>query len=95
MRYSPEALEQIDGLYADRALEQLADRVDDLLDELEANPGAAHLRRHQLRQPRASQGTPFWFFNVAGSGQHWRIIWNLDADNEPHIYYVGPEWKDA
>lgn len=95
MRYSVKALEQIEGLFADDALETLADRVGELLDELEASPGAAHLRRHQLRRPRAGQGTPFWFVNVAGSGEHWRIVWNLDDDNEVRIYYVGSELRDA
>lgn len=91
-RYGDEARAALQRLYDDPQLDTLADRIDERLDELDEDPGAQHLRRHQLRRPQPGQGSPYWYFEVHGSGQTWRVIWNSDADGEAHVYYVGPEW---
>ena len=64
----------------------LADRIDDWLDRIEANPSDAGVRRRLIRPGSV------WVIAVADTvgGEDYLILWDLD-ETTPVIRYIGPD----
>lgn len=64
----------------------LAERIDDCLDQIEANPADATVRRRLIRSGRV------WAITIADpvGEQDYLILWDLD-DQVPVIRYLGPD----
>lgn len=65
----------------------LLDKIDDVLDALERDPGEAWLRMHRWLDP------PLWGVTVRARGDDWLILWHLsDEDSERVIVdYIGSD----
>jgi hypothetical protein len=82
--FADEAWDAIQALLDDPGRQDLADRLDAMLDILEADPGDARVRRHRMQFPR------LWWFAVTGDGETWTVLWEPDDDGQPYIHYAGP-----
>ncbi|MBU1225797.1 MAG: hypothetical protein KJ698_01115 [Actinobacteria bacterium] len=84
---SPEiALPQYEGLREDPGRRKALERVDEILDALEEDPGRAWLRAHRFRSP------PLWCVTFDASGEAWAILWSMDDDEDDRVLvdYIGP-----
>ncbi|MCL2091450.1 MAG: hypothetical protein FWH11_09580 [Micrococcales bacterium] len=75
----PVASDFLDDLH--RLHSSAADRVEDALDALEADPGAAEHRRHRLVLP--GDGRTVWGFVASGH----MILWR-ETDQAPHVLHI-------
>lgn len=83
---SPEiALPQYEHLRKDPRRRKVLDRVDEILDALEENPGQAWLRAHRFQDP------PLWCVTFDAAGEAWAILWSLGEDDEDRVLvdYIG------
>lgn len=80
--FFPIADGQLAALEVDSARRQLYDRVNDVLDRLEADPGDASVRRLRYQSP------PIWGVPVYGSGEEWIILWS-ESETGPMVHYIG------
>jgi hypothetical protein len=83
---SPEiALPQYQRLREDARRRRMLDRVDEILDALEEDPGQAWLRAHRFQNP------PLWCVTFDASGEAWAILWSLDQEDEGRVLvdYIG------
>lgn len=81
---SPEiALLQYDRLREDPRRHKVLDRVDEILDALEENPGQAWLHAHRFQDP------PLWCVMLDASGEAWVILWSVDDDDRVLVEYFG------
>lgn len=65
----PEADEALQALLDDPLRVELARRVSTTLDQLEADPGAAAMRRHRF------QTVGLWCVFVTGDDETWALLW--------------------
>jgi hypothetical protein len=83
MEFDPAAYDAKTAL--DAVNPRMADRVDEWLDQLEADHTQAIVRRHRLHQPA------LWMILVkASDGDDYAILWDLDDDTVA-IRYIGPD----
>lgn len=82
-QFEPAAADEIGRVYADPTQEQLADRLEALLDLLDSDPGHPLLRRKRMQAPK------LWVIPVSGSGRDLVILWDLTDDGRPTVHYVG------
>ena len=80
--FFPIADGQLAALEADSARRQLYERVNDVLDLLEADPGDASVRRLRYQSP------PIWGIPVYGSSEEWIILWS-ESETRPLVHYIG------
>ena len=80
----PEPHDELARLYD--AQPALADRIDDWLDRIEANPTDAGVRRRLIRPGS------LWAITVVDPAgeQDYLILWDLDGET-PIIRYLGPD----
>jgi hypothetical protein len=84
----PEAEAALLGLYRDPQQKVLAERIEKALDELEADPTAANVRRHRFKSwpPPAM----LWCFFVKDHDGEWAILWSgPDAAGDVDVRYIG------
>jgi hypothetical protein len=67
----------------------LLDRIDDVLDQLDADPFHPSVRRRSF-------DSPVWgrrlFVGIAhGRDEDWLILWAPADDGHPKVWYVGPD----
>ena len=82
-RFSPPAAAAIQAVFDDPAQQQLADRIEELLDLLDKDPGDRRLRRLRMHTPK------LWAVPVHGSGRDLLLLWDLDEQGEPFVRYAG------
>lgn len=80
--FFPVADRQLTALQSDSTRRELYDRVNDLLDVLEADPGGASVRRLRYQRPA------IWGIPVHGSGEEWLILWS-ESETASLIHYIG------
>ena len=78
LKITPEADAALNALY-ERGQEHLLNRLEDALDRLAQDPGAADVRRRRI------QPAGVWAITVAD----WVILWKQDGDTTV-VQYVGP-----
>jgi hypothetical protein len=83
-RYEEEAWRALQALFDDERRSVLADRVNEILDLLDA--GGADRRARAGR----TQSPPYWMVSVHGSGEDWLILWEFNAEGEVNVAYAGP-----
>ena len=84
--FDPEADAALEALDADPSRSVMSQRIKDVLDLLESDPGDARLRRVRFHRPA------LWCVTVFAAEEEWAILW------EPHptaadvvlVQYVGP-----
>ncbi len=80
--FDPEPDDALDLLHA--TAPRVAERVERLLDLIEADPGAAAVRRRQIRPAQ------LWLLTVPVDAQDdVAILWDLDGQ-DPVVRYIGP-----
>lgn len=78
------AWDALQALFDDESRPTLADRLDEMLDILEEDPGDRRVRRQRMQQPK------LWHFSVTGNGETWSVLWDFDEQGEPYIHFAGP-----
>ncbi|MEZ5204809.1 MAG: hypothetical protein R2701_10640 [Acidimicrobiales bacterium] len=84
LKFAPEALVSLDVLLEDPTRSTLVERLNVLLDVLEAEPTDPRVRRRRFTDP------PLWCFVVAGSHEDWAVLWSPDAGGDPVVVHLGP-----
>jgi hypothetical protein len=79
------ALPQYERLRQDPSRRKVLERVDEILEALEADPGQAWLRAHRFQNP------PLWCVTFEASGEAWAILWSMDDGHEGRVLvdYIG------
>lgn len=83
LKFEPAAADAYEGIADDEVL----DKLDTVLDELEKDPGQAWLRQHRWSDP------PLWGVTIRTRHQDVLVLWSVGTvDDEPIvvIQYVGP-----
>jgi hypothetical protein len=88
--YEPAADAALDALQADPDRGLLWNRVVDVLEALEANPGDRLMRRRALRTPHSF--TTVWAVPASGGREDWMVLWieHPKQDDTVIVVYVGP-----
>lgn len=81
-KYVPDAQVAIQAVYDDPTREQLADRLEELLDLLDTDLKDSRLYKYRMQQPK------FWLVKVYGSGVDFAFMWEL-RDGEPWVMWSG------
>ena len=84
--FAIEADRQLTMLQADPARGQLYDRINDVLDAIEDDPGSRRVRLRRYASP------PLWGVPVHGSGEEWLVIWS-ETEAGPLIHYLGEDLR--
>ena len=85
----PEADTALLGLYRDPQQKMLAEKVERALDELEADPTSANVRRHRFQWFPPELGA-LWCFFVKDGDDEWAILWSgPDAAGDVDVRYIG------
>ena len=84
--FSVEADRQLTMLQADPSRGQLYDRINDVLDAIEDDPGRSEVHVRRYTSP------PVWGVPVHGSGEDWLVLWSATAAG-PVIHYLGEDLK--
>lgn len=84
--FSVDADRQLTDLQSDPARRQMYDRVNDVLDAIEDDPGSAEvrLRRYDSR--------PVLGVTVHGSGEGWLVLWS-ETDAGPLVHHLGEDLR--
>ena len=82
--YAPEAKAAIQRVYDDPSLDQLAERIEEILDLLDTSPGDRRLHKNRMQEPK------LWAVPVHGSSGDFVILWDLDDAGRPWVRYAGP-----
>ena len=82
--FGVEADRQLTMLQADPSRTQLYQRVNDVLDAIEDNPGGREARQRRYASP------PVWGVPVHGSGEDWLILWS-ETDAGPLVHFLGED----
>ena len=84
-QYDAEAWNSIQALFDSSTRSELADRVDEVLDLLDAGGTDARARRHRTFRPN------LWTVPIRGSGEDWIVIWHSHPETaEPYVVNAGP-----
>ena len=84
LRFEPTAAANLEALFLDPTKVELADRIDERLDQLESDPD--QLTGEEFR----SRFGLLYAVRVFGSGDDWLILWKRQSENEVRVYYLGP-----
>ena len=83
LKFSPSAEAAFKALIADAAKDALIDRLNDLLDVLEADPADPRVRRRRFIDP------PLWCFTVRDAVDTHVVLWELDLAGDPVVVHLG------
>lgn len=85
VRLSPEALNTWQRLRDDVDRQPLFDAIDQVLDQIEIDPGQRDLRRRRFRDP------PLWCVVVEGQDDVWVVLWDEDPERPGDVLvdYIG------
>ena len=75
--------EHVLGSLANGTQKELWERVNDILDAIEDDPGDRKVRRRRFDRP------PLWAVPVSGSGERYMVLWN-ETSEHILIQYIGP-----
>ena len=84
--FNTEADRQLTVLQADSSRSQLYDRINDVLDAIEDDPGSREVRRRRYTSP------PAWGVPVHGSGEDWLVLWS-ETSAGPVVHYLGEDLR--
>ena len=84
LRFEPTAATNLEAIFQDPTKVELADRVDERLDQLEADPD--QLTGEEFR----SRFGLIYAVRVFGSGDDWMILWKRQSEDEIRVCYLGP-----
>ena len=82
--FSADADTQLSALEHDSARAGLWARINDGLDEIEANPASPQVRVRRYRDP------PVWGVPVRWASDDWLILW-AETERGPLILYIGED----
>lgn len=82
--FADDAWNAIQALFDDPSRGILAERLDEMLDVLESDPGDRQVRRQRMQVPG------LWYFAVAGNDEVWGVLWEPDGSGEPYVHFAGP-----
>ena len=82
--FSPEADRQLVALRADPGLNELYQRVNAVLDDIEDGRNSRRIRHRRYHRP------PVWGVPVHGSSEEWLVLWS-EQDHGPLVHYIGPD----
>jgi hypothetical protein len=85
VRFDALAAATLERLYDDSTKTQLAARVDEWLDRLEAGDEAT--TRDEYHSPALGL---VYVIIVYGSGEQWAIVWKRHSDELSFVHYLGP-----
>lgn len=84
--FSVSADRQLTDLQSDPARRQIYDRVNDVLDAIEDDPGSAGVRLRRYDSP------PVWGVPVHGSGEDWLVLWS-ETEAGPLVHYLDEDLR--
>lgn len=84
LRFEPTAAANLEALFREQTKAELADRIEERLDQLESDPD--ELTGEEFR----SRFGLIYAVRVFGSGDDWLILWKRQSDDEVRVYYLGP-----
>lgn len=84
--FDEEADASLAGLEADEARRALIARVNEVLDQLETDPGDVSVRRHRFQE------VGLWCVVIPDQDDQWVVLWepHPDRDDAVIIHYLGP-----
>lgn len=83
--FSPQARDAVRLVYDTPGLGQLATRLEEIVDELEAGPPySARLRGRRMQTPK------LWYVSVHGSGERFALMWTEVDDGDVRVVWAGP-----
>lgn len=82
--FSADADRQLTMLQADLSRRQLYERINDVLDAIEDDPGSREVRLRRYSSP------PVWGVPVHGSGEDWLVICS-ETGRGPLVHYLGED----
>jgi hypothetical protein len=86
VRFDPAAVRAVQQIYTDPRLELLADRVEQVIADLEAGPPfPARVRSRRMMSPK------LWYVLVYGSGERFALLWDEADNGDARIHWAGPE----
>jgi hypothetical protein len=87
VEYDAEAFAAIQAVFDDTWQSLLADRLEQVLDALEAGPPfPALVRARRMQEPK------LWYVRLIGrNGESFALLWDLIADDRVKIHWAGPE----
>jgi hypothetical protein len=87
LHWEPEAAAAYSSL--DEQPRRLADAIDDVLDQLEADPGDQAMRR---RSRRTRTGDVIWKIDIRRGVEDWTLLWieHPEITGDALIVYLGP-----
>lgn len=83
VEYDPDARDAIQGVYDDDSMDQLAERLEELLELLETDPKDHRLTRRRMHRPG------YWLVPVYGSGRDFAFMWDLGLGGQPYVRWAG------
>ena len=75
----------LSALESDPARARLLERINEVLDLLEADPGDRRVRRRRYHTVKC------WGVPVSGDGEGWLLLWDFQAEGVIAIRYLGPD----
>ena len=84
--FNLDAERQLTPLEGDTRLGRLYNRINDVLDAIEDDPGDPVVRRRRYRSP------PVWGVPVHGSGEDWLVLWS-ETEAGPLVHYIGEDLR--
>ena len=84
--FNLDAERQLTHLEGDTRLGRLYNRINDVLDAIEDDPGDPVVRRRRYRSP------PVWGVPVHGSGEDWLVLWS-ETEAGPLVHYIGEDLR--
>ncbi len=82
--FSADADRQLTMLQADLSRRQLYERINDVLDAIEDDPGSREVRLRRYSSPSV------WGVPAHGSGEDWLVIWS-ETGRGPLVHYLGED----
>ena len=84
--FNLDAERQLTHLQADTRRGRMYDRINDVLDAIEDDPGDPVVHRRRYRSP------PIWGVPVHGSGEDWLVLWS-ETEAGPLVHYIGEDLR--
>lgn len=82
LHFDEDAARIIQQIFDDESQEQLAQRIDEMLELLETDPNDVRLHRRRMHDPK------YWLVMIFGSGRDFALMWDFVYD-EPWIHWAG------
>jgi len=79
LRLDPRPADALDALWARN--EKLAERIEEVLDWIEADPPDMRARRRLFTNG-------MWVVSVSGGGEDWTVVWEEETPGEPYVRLI-------